>query len=228
MYFVTGFKPMFAKEGVNVLPNNNFTSKLTLLRFDGLQEQVFSLYEEKIPKMYYYHNVKHVIDVVTQVEVIGTAEGVSDADMFILKTAALLHDAGYMRSAQNHEQNSANIAKEILTKEGYSSAQIVKVCQLIESTNLKEQPKDLLEKILRDANFDYLGREDYLCVSRELYKEYLELKMTKKNEYEWYKMQLQFMQDHTYYTDYSRSQRNSTKVNNIKWLQEQILKFNIK
>jgi len=48
----------------------------------------------------------------------------------------------------------------------------------------------------------------------------------KKNEYEWNLGQIQFLQEHKYYTNYSRSHRNPGKVKHIQWLQEQITKFN--
>ena len=95
------------------------------------------------------------------------------------------------------------------------------------STKLGTEPKDLLEKVLCDANFDYLGRDDFSCVSKNLYKELLELRKIKKNEYEWSVGQLKFLQEHKFYTNYSRNKRNSTKVKHIQDIQEKITRFNI-
>ncbi len=226
MYFVNGFKAQFTENPLKALPNQEFTYKLALLRFESLQERMYTVYEENLPKVYFYHNLKHTIDVVVQVEAIGQVEGVNDEDMFILKTAALFHDAGFMRTYQKHELASIEIAKETLTKENYTLEQIAKVCRLIECTIMTEEPQNLLEEIIRDADLDYLGRNDYLCVSNELYKELLEQNLIKKNEYEWYVGQIKFLQEHKYYTNYSRSRRNPEKVKHIQWLQEQITKFN--
>lgn len=227
MYFVTGFKQEFAQDGNTSLPNQAFHSKFSLLRFEGLQEQVCGLFDTKIPKTYFYHSMKHTLDVVIQSEMIAIAEGVDDDRLYVLKTAALLHDIGFIRGYDNHEKLSAEIAREILEKEGYSQNQIDEVCRLILSTKLGTEPKDLLEKVLCDANFDYLGRDDFSCVSKEMYKELLELRRIKKNEYEWNVGQLKFLQEHRFYTDYSRSKRNPTKVKHIQDLQEKITRFNI-
>lgn len=227
MYFVNGFKAMYAENPLRSLPNKEFAHKLALFRFDGLQEQIYSMLEQNLPSIYFYHSIKHTIDVVAQVEIIGQAENVNDEDMYILKTAALFHDSGFMHSYRNHEHESIKIAKEILPNEGYSSEQIARICRLIECTIISEEPRNLLEQIIRDADLDYLGRSDYESVSRELYKEFLEMKIVKKNEYEWLLGQIKFLQEHTYYTNYSRSNRNPEKVRHIKKLQEQITKFNI-
>ena len=226
MYFVNGFKAKFTEHPFKVVPNAIFASKLALLRFEGLQEDVYTMLEERLPKSYFYHSLKHTIDVVVQVEVIGQAEGVNDDDMYILKTAALFHDVGFIRTYHKHEQASMEIVSEMLPNEGYTDEQIQKVNRLIECTMLSVEPQTLLEKILCDADLDYLGRDDYICVSRDLYRELLEQKLVKKNEYDWNVGQVKFLQEHKYYTDYSRNQRNPGKVKHIQWLQEQITKFN--
>lgn len=227
MYFVMGFKQEFAKEGNTSLPNNIFYNKFALLRFESLQEQVCGMFEAKLPKTYFYHSMKHTLDVVIQAEMIAIAEGVDDESLYVLKTAALLHDIGFIQAYDNHENISVNIAKDMLPKEGYSQSQIDDVCRLIMSTKLGTEPKDLLEKVLCDANFDYLGRDDFSCVSKNLYKELLELRKIKKNEYEWSVGQLKFLQEHKFYTNYSRNKRNSTKVKHIQDIQEKITRFNI-
>lgn len=226
IYYVTGFKNAFADKNCKMLPNETFNRKLDLIKFEGLEQKMYSYFEEKLPKTLYYHNIKHTIDVVVQVENIGYAEGISDTEMYILKTAALFHDSGFINAYKNHEQESIAIARRILPKEGYSQEQIDQVCELINATILTEEPKNLLECIIRDADLDYLGREDYVPVSRELYKELLEHKLIKKNEYEWCLGQVKFLEEHKYYTSYSRSQRNPGKVRHLQKIQEQITRFN--
>ena len=184
------------------------------------------MYEQKLPKKYYYHNLNHMKDVVEQVENIGRAEGINDEDMHILKTAALLHDAGFMQTYKDHEHAGMELARQMLPNEGYSQELIDRICRLIECTILTEEPQNLLERIIRDADLDYLGRDDYFPISQELYKELLEMNLIKENDFEWCQGQITFLQEHTYYTDYSRKVRNPVKVKHIQWLQEQITKFN--
>ncbi len=220
------FKQNFAENQGNFLSNKEITSKLALSRFEDFKDRMFSMYEQKLPKKYYYHNLNHMKDVVEQVENIGRAEGINDEDMHILKTAALLHDAGFMQTYKDHEHAGMELARQMLPNEGYSQEQIDRICRLIECTILTEEPQNLLERIIRDADLDYLGRDDYFPISQELYKELLEMNLIKENDFEWCHGQITFLQEHTYYTDYSRKVRNPVKVKHIQWLQEQITKFN--
>ena len=220
------FKQNFAENQGNFLSNKEITSKLALSRFEDFKDRMFSMYEQKLPKKYYYHNLNHMKDVVEQVENIGRAEGINDEDMHILKTAALLHDAGFMQTYKDHEHAGMELARQMLPNEGYSQEQIDRICCLIECTILTEEPQNLLERIIRDADLDYLGRDDYFPISQELYKELLEMNLIKESDFEWCQGQITFLQEHTYYTDYSRKVRNPVKVKHIQWLQEQITKFN--
>ncbi|MBR4116352.1 MAG: HD domain-containing protein [Bacteroidales bacterium] len=220
------FKEKFSDNQGNFLSNKVLTSKLALSRFEDFKDRMFSMYEQKLPKKYYYHNLNHMKDVVEQVENIGRAEGINDEDMHILKTAALLHDAGFMQTYKDHEHAGMELARQMLPNEGYSQELIDRICRLIECTILTEEPQNLLERIIRDADLDYLGRDDYFPISQELYKELLEMNLIKENDFEWCQGQITFLQEHTYYTDYSRKVRNPVKVKHIQWLQEQITKFN--
>ena len=220
------FKQNFAENQGNFLSNKEITSKLALSRFEDFKDRMFSMYEQKLPKKYYYHNLNHMKDVVEQVENIGRAEGINDEDMHILKTAALLHDAGFMQTYKDHEHAGMELARQMLPNEGYSQEQIDRICCLIECTILTEEPQNLLERIIRDADLDYLGRDDYFPISQELYKELLEMNLIKESDFEWCQGQITFLQEHTYYTDYSRKVRNPVKVKHIQWLQDQITKFN--
>lgn len=220
------FKQNFAENQGIFLSNKEITSKLALSRFEDFKDRMFSMYEQKLPKKYYYHNLNHMKDVVEQVENIGRAEGINDEDMHILKTAALLHDAGFMQTYKDHEHAGMELARQMLPNEGYSQEQIDRICRLIECTILTEEPQNLLERIIRDADLDYLGRDDYFPISQELYKELLEMNLIKESDFEWCQGQITFLQEHTYYTDYSRKVRNPVKVKHIQWLQEQITKFN--
>jgi metal-dependent HD superfamily phosphatase/phosphodiesterase len=59
--------------------------------------------------------------VVTEVELIGWAEGCSDEEILILKTAALFHDVGHTVAYDDHEYQSTLIAREMLPQFNYNS-----------------------------------------------------------------------------------------------------------
>jgi hypothetical protein len=158
--------------------------------------------------------VKHTVDVVTEVELIGWAEGVKDEDILLLKTAALFHDSGHVVSYDDHEYQGTLLAREILPGFGYSEEQIEKICNIIMATKLPPEPRNLLEKIICDADLDYLGRSDMIPVSNTLYKELKEQdKIGTLND--WNRLQIKFISGHQYFTQTARSLREVNKQKQI-------------
>jgi len=227
MYFVKGFKAQFSDDALRVLPNKVFGHKLALLKFEDLHEIMLERFEKELSKDLYYHNLKHTIDVIVQVEIIGHEEGVSDEDMLLLKTAALFHDAGFLIGYKDHEDLGIEMTRMILPKYNFTDEQIHQICEIISATKLPHNPKNKLEEIMCDADLDYLGRNDYLAVSRDLYKELIEHGIIKKSEMEWNVMQIKFLQHHRFFTASSRNRRNANKNKQIQHLQEQTRSFKI-
>jgi adenylate cyclase len=174
-----------------------------------------------LPDYLYYHNVKHTVDVVTEVELIGWAEGLDDEGILLLKTAALFHDAGHTISYDDHEYHGTRLARECLPKYGYSEEQIEKICSIIMATKLPPEPEDIYQQIICDADLDYLGRSDMIPVSNTLYRELKEQdKIGTLNE--WNKMQLRFISGHSYFTKTAQSLREVNKKKQIERIQKLI------
>ena len=221
MYFVESFKPEFATDLKGLHPNDKFFIQLQLLRVNDVEEFVLTKLEDGLPDNLYYHNVKHTIDVVTQVELIGRSEGVSHEDMLILKTAALFHDMGHLINYDTHEEEGVRMAKKILPKYQYSKIQIEKICRLIEVTQMPPEPKNLLEEIMCDADLDYLGRSDFVPVSINLYKELHERNKI-DSLMEWNKMQIAFIKKHQYFTKTAQELREVNKNKQLENIQNEI------
>ena len=201
-----------AKDGTKV--NSVFVTK-TILDFD------IDKLEKKLPDYLYYHNVKHTVDVVTEVELIGWAEGCTDEEILLLKTAALFHDAGHTVSYDNHEFHGTQLAREMLPAYNYTSEQIERICEIIMATQLPPKPANLLENIICDSDLDYLGRSDFIPVSNTLYEE---LKAQNKigSLNDWNKLQVKFITGHQYFTGTARRLREVNKRQQIERLQSLI------
>ena len=162
----------------------------------------------------YYHNVKHTVDVVTQAELIGWGEGVTDEEILLLKMAALFHDAGHIVNYDDHEFHATELVKEYLPGFHFKPNQIEEICRLIMATKLPPNPKDKLERIMCDSDLDYLGRSDFIPVSNTLYKELKEQnKINSLND--WNKLQLKFISQHQYFTETAKSLREVNKQKQI-------------
>jgi class 3 adenylate cyclase len=221
MYKVKGLKPEFSMDGEGIAPNELFRIKFGLIQFTDIQEIILDKLEMDLPGHLFYHNVKHTVDVVTEVELIGWAEGCSDEEILILKTAALFHDVGHTVAYDNHEYFGTEIAKEMLPQYNYTTDQIERICSIIMSTKLPPKPTNLLENIICDSDLDYLGRSDFIPVSNTLYEELkAQNKMGSLNE--WNKIQVKFISGHQYFTKTARSLREVNKQLQIERIQSMI------
>ncbi|HLP74772.1 MAG TPA: adenylate/guanylate cyclase domain-containing protein [Bacteroidales bacterium] len=221
MYRLKGLKAEFSAEGKGVLPNEAFNIKFGLIQFTDIQEIILDQLEKELPDYLFYHNVKHTVDVVTEVELIGWAEGCSDEEILILKTAGLFHDVGHTVAYDNHEFHGTVIAREMLPKYKYTPEQIDRICDIIMATKLPPRPKNLLENIICDSDLDYLGRSDFIPVSNTLYEELkAQNKMGSLND--WNKLQVKFISGHQYFTETARSLREVNKQLQIERIQNLI------
>lgn len=214
MFVVNGIRPEFSEAGKGTGPNRLFDTKFKLIQFTDIQEEILDKLEKELPGFLYYHNVKHTVDVVTEVELIGWAEGLDDEGILLLKTAALFHDAGHTVSYDDHEYQGTVLAREFLPKFSYTQEQIDRICEIIMATKLPPEPRDIYQKIICDADLDYLGRSDMIPVSNTLYRELKEQdKIGTLND--WNKLQLKFISSHSYFTRTAQSLREVNKQKQI-------------
>jgi len=214
LYIVKGLKPDYSLQKKTIIPNRKYSIRFGLIQFTDLQEMMLNKLEKELPAGLYYHNVKHTIDVVTQVELIGFGEEVDDEELLILKTAALFHDSGHILGYEDHERFSTIIAREILPDFYYTQAQIDKICDLIFVTKMPPDPKTKLDEIICDADLDYLGRSDMIPVSNLLYRELKENNLIGSWN-EWNRLQIKFITNHQYFTKTALSLREVNKQKQI-------------
>ena len=213
MYFVKGIKSGLIDDNQES-PNQHFLIKIQLLRLLDLEEFIIQKLEDELPENLYFHNAAHTAHVFTQVELLGRSENVSVSDLLLLKSAALLHDIGYIDNIEDHENRSVEMAREILPLYKYKEDQIEQIIKLIEATKMPPDPDNLLEKIICDANLDHLGRIDFLIQSDKLFQEYRALNKVKSKK-EWNDFQIDFITKHDYYTPAAQKLREVEKAQQI-------------
>jgi adenylate cyclase len=223
LYLVKGIKSEFSLQGKGIIPNKKFSVRFGLMQFTDLQELALDKMEKDLPGNLYYHNTKHTVDVVTQVELIGLGEGVTEEELLLLKTAALFHDTGHTASYNDHEYYSTLVAREILPSFYYTQSQVDTICELILATRLPPCPRNKLEEIMCDADLDYLGRSDMIPVSNSLYLEMKERSMI-QSIVDWNILQMKFISGHQYFTVTARNLREVNKQMQIARIRTLIVK----
>jgi hypothetical protein len=101
----------------------------------------------------------------------------------------------------DNEDYAINMAGNLLPYYGYDEVDVKRIAEIIASTKLSIKPKTLLQKIMCDADHDYLGRADYYQVAKKL-REERENQGSFMTEIEWVDFQLHFLTEiHEYYTE---------------------------
>jgi uncharacterized protein len=174
----------------------------------------------KLSNTLYYHSLGHVMDVADAVVRIAKAEGIRDEEtLTLLRTAALFHDAGFIKTYQGHEEESCRIIWKALPQFEYTPDQIKTICGMIRATRIPQAPETKLEEILCDADLDYLGRHDFETIANYLYRELKERGLV-GDERSWNRIQIEFMENHQYWSRTARRSRQPMKDEHLCRLRE--------
>ena len=113
--------------------------------------------------------LQHYIKVFTYAKMIGEEENLPAQKQHILETAAIVHDIGIKASeakygdliGKHQEELGPAIAEEMLTKLGYNSEVIERVCYLVGHHHTYDKIDDIDYQILVEADFLVNIHENY-------------------------------------------------------------------
>jgi uncharacterized protein len=186
----------------------------------SMKEFVVDLLKNNIPAFYYYHNYKHTLYVVEKAIEIGKGEGCSERDIDLVTAGALWHDTGFLHSYADHEDQSLLLARQYLPEYGYAKDEIDKICGMIMATKIPQSPKNKLEEIVADADLEYLGTSDAPLKAEHLFQEWRHKDPSLTRE-KWNKIQISFIQNHHYFTDFCREKKEKPKLAYLQTVIEQ-------
>jgi predicted metal-dependent HD superfamily phosphohydrolase len=183
------------------------------MEFEEIQHTIFEEILGKLPAHLTYHNLGHTSYVLEKAIFLAKASHVSEEELHLLKLAALFHDTGFIDNPKDHEEKGCKIAEGYLAK-GYSQIELDKIYGMIMATKIPQSPSTNLEKILADADLEYLGTDLFEQIGESLFTE---LKHFNPNftEQAWDELQLVFMQKHHYHTEYCQKHREPKKQDNL-------------
>lgn len=170
----------------------------------------------------YYHQYDHALEVMERAIYLGKKEWVSESELEILAIAWLFHDTGFVIQYDDNEYIGAKIAKNYLRTILYPEEKIRIIESLIMITNPKETPHTLLEKIIKDADLDNLGREDFLERGSRLKRELELIKNIRIKDPDWRHGALELISGHSFYTATQRRERSQLLEKNKELLMKDI------
>jgi uncharacterized membrane-anchored protein YitT (DUF2179 family)/predicted metal-dependent HD superfamily phosphohydrolase len=193
---------------------------VTKEQYDEAYRFVTQKLQADLPAHLTYHCYQHTLNMVDATAYLMEKEDVPQEDYYLILTAALLHDAGFLRGYQNHEELSCDIAWELLPSVGFANETIERLCRLVMVTKLPQVPSNLYEEILCDADLYYLGSPNFFRDAENLYKEWKAEGIVETHE-EWEAKQLLFLEAHHYFTHTAIAEQNEKKKAYLKQVRAQ-------
>jgi predicted metal-dependent HD superfamily phosphohydrolase len=180
---------------------------------------VVELLSKELDPNFLYHNLRHTQRVVKSTKELLNAHSLTAEENEVIELAAWLHDIGYSKGCENHEERSCTIAKEFLSKEGYNTKLIEKVSACIMATKRFTEPTSIEEEIIRDADASHFAQKSYLATSELLREELNLLDIADYNQKEWLETNIKmFRTEHRFYTDYAKENWQPKKDKNLRKL----------
>ena len=129
--------------------------------------------------------IQHFVKVHDFARMIAVAEGMNEEDLFVLEAAAILHDVGIHVSeakygncdGKHQEELGPDEARKVLSEvDGFTAAQIERICWLIAHHHTYQDVTSLDHRILLEADFlvnimeDGLSKEAALKAYHNIFK----------------------------------------------------------
>lgn len=194
------------------------------MNFHAAKAFILDKLETELDGQLYYHGIHHTLDVLYTVEELCYYEKVTPYEEMLLKTAALFHDSGFTIDSKEHEQLGCNIARDHLPKYGYNEEEIERICGMIMATKVPQAPQNYLEEIMCDADLDYLGRDDFYDIGNTLFEE-LKAGNVLACEEKWNRIQVSFLESHSFFTRTNLKRRAPKKQRYLNELKDIVASY---
>lgn len=195
------------------MTNFQFTMESLTLLLSGVEEFTSNLILKEVPPHIVYHDLLHTQEVAEAVCEIGLQCGLDTESIKILQISAWFHDTGHCKTALGHEEISAIIAENYLKDLDRNLFEKIKGCIL--ATKMPQNPQNLLQQIICDADLFSLGTPCFYDRSMLLKKEWEFLDNKKFSDIEFCEQNIRFLQQHQYFTPYGKTILTKGKELNI-------------
>jgi adenylate cyclase len=215
MYFVNGIVSGLCDE--KGAPNRNFIIKMQMIKLQDIEEMITKMFDDEAPPDLYFHNSSLVRSITNHVELLSTAEKLSDEEFINLKLASVFLLTGYITDYEKPMAASLRLVEEIIPRYGFNHENVESTCKIIKNS-YNDHLNTLSDKILHDARYDYMGRVDYLKLTEKLLRERKEYGKHSDRK-SWIENQKKLLSDHEFLTATARLLRGVSVEDQIAVLQ---------
>jgi len=189
-----------------------------------IEDYVTGLFDQMDSSKLVFHNLAHSKNVVKHTQEIAAHYSITGKEMLVLIAAAWFHDTGYLfTEPEKHEEMGCDIMKKFMKDLVDDEQLITDIEGCIMATKFPRNPKNLLEKIICDADTYDLGTKDFKETNKKVQDEF-RLKNEELDPIEFKEQTIRLLQNHTYYTSYCQDLLDTKKKKNLKKLEEKVEK----
>ena len=183
------------------------------------------LFKEQMSSMLLYHDEAHTQSVRKVALLLAKHYKATPLELEVLELATLFHDLGYIKVYTGHETVSQEIATDFLNKYHYPTSLIQQVQALIGATHIQQEPTNLLEEIIKDADLNNVGQKKYIRTITNLRTELDTFLNQQFKDIEWYEANIKFLDGHSFFTEKAQELFGKKKKSNRKKVKKLIRKM---
>ncbi|MEZ4883565.1 MAG: DUF5706 domain-containing protein [Chitinophagales bacterium] len=198
------------------------TEKIDVL--SKAKQHINQLFKKQSSTKLVYHTYNHTLEILDVCEDMAQYYELSQRDKEILMLAACFQNTGYMADYRDHDNESIIIAEDFLMELDYPKEKLDRVLVLIRNSSLTDHPGNLLQEILHDANLMHIGKKDFFRKGTLLRIEVEQNLGESHTASEWEQIELDFLLDNEFFTQYAVEKFSSRRAKNIKKQHGNLLK----
>ncbi len=180
------------------------------------EKETTRLLKDRLPVEFVYHNINHTNRVVDAAREIIDHSTLTDDEIEVLMISTWFHDVGYIDGCDDHETRSKEYASKFLKDKGVDDERIEKVKDCIDATRVEQEPDNLMEKVIKDADSAHLASDDFEATSELLRQEWKLMDIKDHDPDEWIDVNIQMLSNiHRYYTSYAKENWQPKKQENL-------------
>ncbi|NEQ54449.1 MAG: HD domain-containing protein [Leptolyngbya sp. SIO3F4] len=198
---------------------------MTTIEKDPIKEvsdEVGRMLREDFPLLYSFHDYGHTLSVVKAANILSFYHDLTEQEKEVLILSAWLHDIGYLFDNREHEEAGAHYALHFLLEKGFSQNTSLQVRDAIRKTKLYAVPETKVQMILKDADLYHLSQPDFFVETEKLRLELYDLNVCTCSKEEWIQKNLDFMEQHRYYSEFASNYLTEGKLINMEVLKKKI------
>ncbi len=186
------------------------------------QKHIFQFFKERLDSIYVYHDYTHTFETVEAVRELGVGNELKKKELEMVQLAAWFHDTGYVDTVEGHEEASLKYARAFLEEHEYPAEKIEIIEACILSTKMPQNPKNIYEEVLCDADLHHLGSKNFFEKSSLLRLEWANRKALDGDDIGNLKDEIAFLSTHRYHTPFAQLNLNQRKFKNVRALKENL------